>query len=103
MFKIELKRFFDHIVATIISLTNRHKPSARTFQSGFLAHGRESRFVASLTQYHMVSRLWVGFQWLGLPAARAIGRTESERTPWAPWMSTPSISAVADGPVWKLA
>src|SRR6266481_1299784 len=56
-------------------------------------------------RYHMISPLfqWVGFQWVGLPAARATGRTESERTPCAPWMSTPSISAVADGPVWKLA
>jgi ATP dependent DNA ligase domain len=33
------------------------------------------------------------------PSARAIGRTESERTPWAPWIRTPSISAVADGPL----
>jgi hypothetical protein len=30
---------------------------------------------------------------------RQIGRTGSERTPCAPWMSTPSISAVAEGPV----
>src|SRR5258708_38567231 len=43
------------------------------------------------------------FQWDGLLVARAMGRTESERTPCAPWMSTPSISAVADGPVWKQA
>jgi len=35
-----------------------------------------------------------------LPGARAIGSTESERTPpWAPWISTPSMSAVAEGPV----
>src|SRR5262249_14453538 len=34
-----------------------------------------------------------------LLSARAIGRTESERTPCAPWISTPSMSAVADGPV----
>src|SRR5258705_8630825 len=55
--------------------------------------------------YHIGSPAfqWVGLQWVGLPTARAIGRTESERTPCAPWMSTPSISAVADGPVWKLA
>jgi DNA-binding IclR family transcriptional regulator len=30
---------------------------------------------------------------------RASSRTESERTPCAPWISTPSISAVAEGPV----
>ena len=34
-----------------------------------------------------------------LPGARAIGSTESERTPWAPWISTPSMSAAAEGPV----
>jgi len=33
--------------------------------------------------------------------ARSIGTTDNERTPCAPWMRTPSISAVADGPVWK--
>ena len=43
------------------------------------------------------------FQWVWSPAARAIGRTESERTPCAPWIRTPSMSAVADGPVWKQA
>ena len=43
------------------------------------------------------------FQWGGSAAARAIGKTESERTPCAPWMRTPSMSAVADGPVWKQA
>ena len=31
----------------------------------------------------------------------ASGSTDSERTPWAPWTSTPSMSAVADGPVWN--
>ena len=34
-------------------------------------------------------------------ACLATGSTASERTPWAPWIRTPSMSAVADGPVWK--
>ena len=34
--------------------------------------------------------------------ARLSGKTESDRTPCAPWMRTPSMSAVAEGPVWKL-
>ena len=33
--------------------------------------------------------------------ARAIGSTDSDRTPCAPWIRTPSISAVAEGPVWN--
>src|SRR5258708_32177155 len=55
--------------------------------------------------HRMISPLyqWVGLQWAGLPTARAIGRLVGERAPCAPWISTPSISAVADGPVWKLA
>src|SRR3984893_7908183 len=39
--------------------------------------------------------------WEGLQAARVSGMTESERTPCAPWISTPSMSAVAEGPVWN--
>ena len=37
--------------------------------------------------------------------AAALGSrsTDSERTPCAPWISTPSMSAVADGPVWNAA
>ena len=35
----------------------------------------------------------------GAAVTRAIGSTESERTPWAPWINTPSMSAVAEGPV----
>jgi hypothetical protein len=42
-------------------------------------------------------------QWVDSAHPPATGRTESERTPWAPWIKTPSISAVADGPVWKAA
>ncbi len=37
------------------------------------------------------------------PVDGANGDTDNERTPCAPWMRTPSMSAVADGPVWKAA
>ena len=34
---------------------------------------------------------------------RGSGSTDSDRTPWAPWINTPSMSAVAEGPVWNTA
>lgn len=67
---------------------------------GGICHIKGWRSSAVPVSRHSLSPLDQGD---GLPAPRETGSTESERTPCAPWMSTPSMSAVADGPVWKLA
>jgi hypothetical protein len=41
--------------------------------------------------------------WITFLTFRLLGQYESGRTPCTPWMSTPSMSAVADGPGWKKA
>jgi hypothetical protein len=50
----------------------------------------------------IAAHLTISLGWAAGARPRATGRTE-ERAPWAPWIKTPSISAVADGPVWKAA